>query len=264
VQATNGNFYGTTRGTVFEITPAGALTVLQSEGSDAGLVQASSGNLYGTTVGGGGSIYCVGGCGTVFEITPKGTLTTLYSFCTANCTDGNSPAAALIQATDGSLYGTTPFGGNDDGGGTIFKITPKGKLTTLYDFCSQVNCDDGFQPDSSLFQATNGSFYGTTPFGGIGAACIYGCGTVYSLSTGLGPFVETLPASGKVGAKIIILGNNLTGSTAVTFNGKSAAFTVVSDTEITATAPTGATTGKVAVTTPSGVLKSNVSFRLME
>ncbi len=72
-----------------------------------------------------------------------------------------------------------------------------------------------------------------------------------------------LPTSGKVGDTIQILGTNLTGATAVSFNGVSAAFTVVSATQITATVPTGATTGKVQVVTPARTLKSNVAFRVL-
>jgi type IV pilus biogenesis protein CpaD/CtpE len=107
-------------------------------------------------------------------------------------------------------------------------------------------------------QATNGNFYGTASQGGA----YYNNGTLFSLSVGLGPFVETLPASGAVGATVIILGNNLTGSTAVSFNGTASAFTVASSTEITTTVPAGATTGTLKVTTPSGTLNSNVAFRV--
>jgi uncharacterized repeat protein (TIGR03803 family) len=274
LQATNGNFYGTTfgggahdAGTVFEITPTGKLTTLygfcaQANCTDgaaphAGLIQASNGYFYGTTEGNG----CASLCGTVFKMTPTGKLISLYNFC--ECADGFYPAAALIQATDGNFYGTTENGGAR-GGGALFRITPEGKTTTLYTFCSQYNCDDGFQPSSSLLQATDGTLYGTTSSGGTGVACIEGCGTVYSFSIGLGPFVETLPTSGKVGAKVIILGNNLTGATSVSFNGTTATFTVVSDTEITATAPAAVTTGRVTVTTAGGALKSNVVFRVTE
>jgi uncharacterized repeat protein (TIGR03803 family) len=101
------------------------------------LVQATNGNLYGTTYTGGANAG-----GTVFKITPDGTLTTLYSFCSqSGCADGSGPYAPLVQATNGNLYGTTGNGGSN-GDGTVFKITPSGKLTNLYNFCSQTNCAD--------------------------------------------------------------------------------------------------------------------------
>src|SRR5208283_2780235 len=156
VQATNGDLYGTTGsggkgyGTVFKITPSGTVTTLysfcsQSNCTDgehpSGLVQATNGDLYGTTATGG--VDWPYGWGTVFKITPSGTLTTLYSFCSqSKCADGESPGAGLVQATNGDLYGTT-YSGGAFGGGTVFKITPSGTLTTLYSFCSQSNCSDG-------------------------------------------------------------------------------------------------------------------------
>ena len=85
--------------------------------------------------------------GTVFKITPSGTLTTLYSFCSqSGCTDGHSPYAGLVQATNGDFYGTTLYGGANPYCGTVFKITPSGTLTTLYSFCSQSGCTDGANP----------------------------------------------------------------------------------------------------------------------
>jgi uncharacterized repeat protein (TIGR03803 family) len=118
VQATNGDFYGTTLeggangyGTIFQITPSGTLTTLYSFCSQsgctdgelpyAGLVQAANGDFYGTTAG------------TVFKITPSGTLTTLHSFA-GYPTDGAMPLAGLVQATNGDFYGTTEFGGAND------------------------------------------------------------------------------------------------------------------------------------------------------
>lgn len=89
-----------------------------------------------------------------------------------------------------------------------------------------------------------------------------GLGSVFSVATGLSPFVKTLPTSGKVGTSVDILGTNLTGATSVTFNGTAATFTVVSSSEITTAVPTGAKTGTVQVSTPSGTLKSNVTFRV--
>jgi uncharacterized repeat protein (TIGR03803 family) len=272
VEGSDGNFYGTTGfggadlvgclggcGTVFKITPGGTLTTLHSFYSTsaadpiAGLIQ-DEGMLYGTT-----DLRGAYGWGTVFRITPRGRGNVLHSF---DVTDGAHPSA-LILATDGNLYGTTSLGGTG-GGGTIFKITPSGTLTTLYSFCSQSGCSDGELPSGALVQATDGNFYGTTALGGGGPSCgsISGCGTVFRLSVGLGPFVETLPTSGKVGASVKILGTNLSGASSVTLNGTTANFTVVSSSEITATVPTGATSGPVQVTTPKGVLLSNVAFRV--
>jgi uncharacterized repeat protein (TIGR03803 family) len=271
VQGNDGDFYGTTigggangsGGTVFKITPEGTLTTLYSfcsqanctdgQGPVGGLVQGAEGSFYGTTYEGG-----VKSNGTVFRITTAGTLTTLHNFCSrTNCADGSQPQAGLALGTDGSFYGTT-YQGGAKGGGTVFKITSGGMLTTLYSFCSQANCTDGVGPLDSPMQATDGNFYGTTYGGGPPGDG----GTVFSLSVGLSPFVKTNPTSGKAGKSVMILGSNLTGTTGVSFNGTAATFTVVSSTEITATVPAGATTGAVQVTTPGGTLQSNVTFRV--
>jgi uncharacterized repeat protein (TIGR03803 family) len=229
----------------------------------AGLVQATNGDFYGTTFYGGASPRgaCLHHCGTVFKITPSGTLTTLHSFDVA---DGSDPIAGLVQATDGDLYGTTFYGGASPNGaclhhcGTVFKISPRGTLTTIHSF--EVNAADGYDPSASLVQGTDGKFYGTTGNGGPSGG---GDGTVFSLSVELRPFVETQPTSGDVGKAVKILGTNLTGATSVTFNGTAATFTVKSKTEITTTVPAGATTGTVQVVTPRRTLSSNVSFRVM-
>ena len=133
VQGSDGNFYGATEnggangnnGTVFKITPAGTLTTLYSfcsapctDGANPnGLVQASDGNFYGTTGHGGANDY-----GTIFKITPTGTLTTLYSFCSqSGCSDGEYPIAGLMQAVNGTFYGTTSSGGSSNDG-TVFSL----------------------------------------------------------------------------------------------------------------------------------------------
>jgi uncharacterized repeat protein (TIGR03803 family) len=265
IQASNGAFYGTTfrggaydEGTIFSITPAGKLTVLHSfqltDGAfpTTALMQATNGNFYGTT-----QRYAANNGGTFFEMTPSGKLTTLYNFCAeTNCRDGGSPWE-VIQATDGNFYGATNYGGAT-GHGTLFEITPAGKLTTLYSFCPASPCT-GDTPDAGLLQATDGGFYGTTFIGGTRNA-----GTVFRLSTGLGPFVKTQPSSGKVGTRVAVLGTDLTGTTEITYNGKAANFTVVSAAEITTTVPLGATTGRLAVTTPgSGIIKSNLVFKVL-
>jgi uncharacterized repeat protein (TIGR03803 family) len=235
---------------VFKITPAGILTTLHSfDETDgyypvAALMQASDGNLYGTTYYGGAYRD-----GTVFKITPAGTLTVLHSF---DGTDGEYPAAGLVQAGDGNLYGTTVYGG-PRGNGTVFKITLAGTLTTLYSF----DITDGSALEAGLLQATNGSFYGTTSGGGTNLF-----GTVFGLSVGLGQFLQTEPMSGEVGTRVIILGNNLKGASKVSFNNRAATFTVVSSSEIMATVPKGATTGKVKVKTASATLSTNVNFQI--
>jgi uncharacterized repeat protein (TIGR03803 family) len=179
--------------------------------------------------------------------------TALYNFCAqTNCTDGDNPTAALVEATDANFYGTT-YGGGANSDGTIFGFTPGGALTTLHSFDAT-----GANPDGGLVQATNGNLYGTTYDAGPDSD-----GTVFSLVIGLRPFVETLPTLQVAGGRVIILGYNLTGSTAVSFNGTAATFTVVSDTEITAAVPAGATTGFVTVATPNGTLTSNKPFRVI-
>jgi uncharacterized repeat protein (TIGR03803 family) len=281
VQGPDGDFYGTTHGaggeesagTVFKITPKGMLTTLYSFCTKtnctdgglpyAGLIQATDGNFYGTTGGGGAK-----DGGTVFKITAKGKLTTLYSFCSKpGCTDGQVPQAGLVQGSDGSFYGTASRGGRQsanciDGCGTVFRITAQGKFSTLHSFCSQMNCVDGLFPVAGLTQGTDGNFYGTTAGGGPYCFGLGGCGTVFSLSVGLGPFVETRPTSGKIGTPVVVLGNHLTGTTNVTFNGTPGSFKVVSNTEITTTVPSGATSGFVEVASPKKKLKSNVAFRV--
>lgn len=259
VQGTDGKFYGTTAtggtgggfGTVFKITSAGTLTSLHSFDDTDGwepesqLIQASDGNFYGTTLRGGASAD-----GEIFKITSAGTLTVLHSF---DVTDGNEPVGGLVQATDGNFYGTT-YSGGSGGAGTVFQMTSGGTLTTLYNF---TGITDGSAPFGGLVQHTSGAFYGVTSSGGSGRL-----GTIFSLSTGLGPFVKPLPTSGKVGATITILGTNLTGVTSVTFNGTAASFTIGSSSFLTATVPSGATTGFVKVVTSGGTLKSNVKFRV--
>jgi uncharacterized repeat protein (TIGR03803 family) len=104
----------------------------------------------------------------------------LHSFSGA---DGDTPQAGLVQAANGDLCGTTA-GNGANGGGTIFKITPYGTLTTLYNFCSQPSCADGSHPAAGLVQATNGELYGTTWFGGISNPSCYpgSCGTIFKIT----------------------------------------------------------------------------------
>jgi uncharacterized repeat protein (TIGR03803 family) len=138
--------------------------------------------------------------------------------------------------------------------GAIFEISANvSGMTTLYSFGGPA----GANPVGALIQATDGNLYGTTQSGGA-----IGNGAVFRLNVGLGPFIKTLPTSGKVGAAVTILGTNLIGATGVSFNGTAATFTIVSASEISTKVPTGATNGKVTVTTPGGTLSSNVVFRV--
>ena len=196
VQGSDGNFYGLTNqggvndtgGTAFQLTSSGAFTVLHNFCSTGcldgefpnSLVRGRDGNFYGLTGGGGSN-----NAGTAFRVTPSGTLTTLADFCSggARCVGGGGPDT-ILQGRDGNFYGATSYGGN--GGGAIFKMTPSGTLTTLYDFCSLANCADGSDPNS-LIQGSDGNFYGTTLFGGVNrkASCSKtGCGTFFRLTPG--------------------------------------------------------------------------------
>ncbi len=122
-------------------------------------------------------------CAVTAIVSQAQTFTTLTSF---NSTDGSKPLASLIKGSDGNFYGTTPTGGAN-GSGTVFKLTPGGTLTTLYNFCSQTNCTDGSDPQGLLVQASNGNFYGTTYLGGTqcisGNQANTGCGTVFEVSS---------------------------------------------------------------------------------
>lgn len=166
IQASDGDFYGTTfaggtygLGTVFRVTPAGVETALWSFGSagdgaspQAALIQASDGNFYGTTTGGG-----TNRAGTAFRLTPAGVETVLWSFGGAHG-EGANPVSGLIQASDGSFYGTTMNGGAQ-GSGTVFRLTPAGSEAVLWSFGGT---GDGAYPQAGLMQASDGNFYGTT------------------------------------------------------------------------------------------------------
>ena len=143
VEGADGNLYGTSSlggspnalcpqgcGTVFKVTPAGTETVLHSFGASGtdgqrpsgSLLLGSDGNLYGVTSSGGSNADCKNpkGCGTLYRITPSGVETVLYSFGTT-AGDGINPSGALIQASDGHLYGTSFYGGTANAG-TVFRL----------------------------------------------------------------------------------------------------------------------------------------------
>ena len=189
VQTPDSTIYGTSvgysvdPGTFFKVTPAGALTTLHTFAADAeptGVLLAADGNFYGTTSGEGTS-----GAGTVFKLTPAGELTTLYNFSSeyAPDGDGHGEKSALIQGSDGNFYGTTESGGSA-GAGTIYRITPTGDLTTLYEFSGGA---DGGTPYAALLQGRDGNLYGSTIYGGA-----YGHikGTIFRLNINLPSVVQ--------------------------------------------------------------------------
>jgi uncharacterized repeat protein (TIGR03803 family) len=183
-QHTDGSFYGMMQsggsigyGTVFKITSGGTYTVLKNldvtvTGGNAqgSLVRNSTdGNFYGmTSFGGrGGS-----GLGTIFKITPTGTLSVLVQF--PETGKGISPAASVVQATDGNFYGMTSQGGIADNG-TVFKFC----TSTFSNIKSFDGATTGSNPQGGLVQAPDGNFYGATQLGGT-----YGYGTIFKISPG--------------------------------------------------------------------------------
>jgi uncharacterized repeat protein (TIGR03803 family) len=171
--------YGTTGwggangvGTAFRISTNGEFRVFAAfDGSNgfgaSGLIQARDGNFYGTAWQGGTNGY--GQFGTVFKITTNGSLSPLYCFGSKTndagiSLDGQSPQAALMEASDGALYGTTTAGGTDGDFGTIFRITTDGVFTSLASF----NGTNGANPVGALVEGIDGSLFGTASSGGIG------------------------------------------------------------------------------------------------
>jgi uncharacterized repeat protein (TIGR03803 family) len=265
VQASDGNFYGTTDGggtgrggTIYRLTPTGTFTVLYSFCSESGCADGTDA-VGGLAVGPDGALY--GGTESypvVFKITLDGTFQVLATLCPGpECRPAYAPP---VPATDGYLYGTTAGGGKNHLG-TIYRITTSGDLTMLHSFCALKDCKDGAQPMGPILQATDGNLYGTTYGEGGG-------GVVYKLSLGLAPFVTPVPAFGSSGQQVSILGNDLTGATAVSFSGTPAASFTVNSTgsAITATVPGGATSGSIQVTLADGTttLTSNVQFQVLQ
>lgn len=210
LQGMDGNLYGMTGaggaygyGTVFKLTPNGALTTLYpfTGGRDGyapvgALVQGADGDFYGVTKY--NTILGFRFYGTIFKLTTNGVLTTLYAL---NFTDGSYPAAGVIQGSDGNLYGTTRDGGSS-GNGTIFRVAPSGTFTTLASF-------DGFNTgahsEAALVEGADGSLYGTTTSGGPG-----GGGTIFRLRSTSSPQITSQPTR-----QTVVAGANTAFSVAV-------------------------------------------------
>ena len=185
VRHTDGNFYGTTQaggaagfGTVFRMTPDGAVTTLAEFTGTAGLTKGATpagpltfnGNsLYGVTRDGG-----AGGIGVIYGITTAGAFTLMTEFTgVAGTRPGANPAGGLLFNTDGVLYGTTEFGGANDFG-TAFKITTGSTFTSLRAFADPT----GSQPAGALVRGADGQLYGATAAGGSA-----GLGTLFKMTT---------------------------------------------------------------------------------
>lgn len=289
VQASDGNFYGTTiyggtneDGTVFKVTPSGVLTTLHSfDGADganptAAVVQATNGRFYGVTTSGG--TYKTG---TIYEMTGQGQLTSLYSFCAQQgCPDGSTPYAGLLQATDGNLYGTTATGGADVIYGTVFSLDvglgpfvsfefpvgPVGKTVEILGQGFTGATGASFNGTSANFKVVSDTFLEAQ----VPAGATTGLVTVTTPSgtlTSNKPFRVTpqllsfSPPSGPVGTEVMITGVSLTQTLGVGFgNHVPAQFTVNSDTQVTATVPTGAQSGKIGIQTKGGTAISSGTF----
>jgi len=268
VATASGDLYFTGNGGyLYQFSPATGKLETVTQGSTGftsanTLIQASNGDFYGVTTWG-----ATPETGILFELTPEGAATTIFS-------PLGNVYGAMVEATDGNIYGLSynwsggylcgPDMGSSSGCGSIFSATPAGSVNPdLYKFCTQ-NLEPGCPAYGpiGLIQATDGNLYGVTQGGDN---LVPGSGsTVFKLSVGLGPFVETLQLSGKVGASVYILGTGLRGTTAVSFNGTPATSFTVNSTgsAIKSVVPTGATTGTIQVTTPSGTLSSNAPFQI--
>ncbi|HEX4013350.1 MAG TPA: choice-of-anchor tandem repeat GloVer-containing protein [Candidatus Cybelea sp.] len=178
-------------GTIFQLTASGTETVLYRFPGGAGGSQPDAhlaylnGALYGEARAGGKGTCGFGpGCGLIFKMSPSGRVTVLYTF--KGKRDGGSPQGGLVLF-DGAFYGTTVAGGSRAcyfafGCGTIFKISPSGIKTTLYDFMGSWN--DGAIPSGRL-ALLDGNLYGTTETGGgvnCGLTYYLPCGTVFKVT----------------------------------------------------------------------------------
>jgi len=282
MQGVDGKLYGTTStggsasgGVVFQMSTGGTYKVLfnfsttnEANGASpfAGVVQGSDGFLYGVTSVGGAN-----GLGLLFKLSTSGTgFTDLHDFATAT---GDTPYATPLLHTNGKIYGLTSHGGSHVVYGTIYSmdaglkpfasqfVVYSGKVGTSVDILGQGFSNATgvkFGTGSGTFVATSDAFMTAK----VAAGATTGKITVLEPGGNLAtpqvfkiiPSVSTFaPTSGPVGTSVVITGMSLTQTTTVTFGGvKATTFTVNSDTQVTATVPTGAITGKVAVKTKGG------------
>jgi uncharacterized repeat protein (TIGR03803 family) len=138
---------------------------------DGGVIADSEGNLYGVTYTGPGG-------GSVFKLTPTDELSVLDSF--DDLHQGAAPDGKLAFDQQGNVYGTAAEGGTNryrarSGDGTVFKLSPDGTESDLYNFGA--DSTDGIGPTGGVVLDADGNLYGVTYRGGA-----YGVGTVFRVS----------------------------------------------------------------------------------
>jgi hypothetical protein len=215
------------------------------------LFQASNGKLYGSLVN-----YSLSQL-QFYEINTSGS--GFQEFPSFGNRTSNGAVPTLVQASDGNLWGVGPL---LDGNGAIFALSPDtGAVVHSFAFSGA----NGGYPDGGVVQAADGKLYGTATQGGtLASSTSFAYGTVWSFPAGLrapSPAVATFsPSSGAVGSTVTIRGDHLIGTTAVDFNGVSAAFKVLNVHFIAATVPAGATSGSITVTNRGGATTSTQHF----
>jgi hypothetical protein len=190
-------------------------------------MQDTNGNLYGFTVHGGDTSVCQGaGCGV------------LYSF------DIGAGAFARLESTSGKEGARIGIFGQGFNARSVVKF--------------------GGTQATAVTPGGTGFLSAAVPAGALTGAVTVTTGSTTLTSSRPFDVTPTMlsfsPTSGPVGTLVTINGTGLMQTMRVAFNGKAASFTVVSDTEITATVPTGATTGKIRVTTKGGSVTSSTDF----
>jgi uncharacterized repeat protein (TIGR03803 family) len=262
IYANDGNYYGVAQnasassGYIYRVTPSGDLTKLYGfpSGTFMGyfavaLLEAGDGDLYGAVPNGGAN-----GTGAIYKVALSGEYKTLYSFPKGNL----GGPSALIEGSNGNLYGATLGDVKKTGYSQLFRIDKAGQFSVVYSM-SNVRSDGACQ--CSLVLGNDGLIYGSAVAGGV-----YGGGTYFALDAG-----EPKPAprprrfnppSGAVGTKVLIWGSNLLGSS-IRFNKTEATTVSGSGTNyVWVTVPPGATTGPIAVTTPGGTVSTAANFQV--
>jgi uncharacterized repeat protein (TIGR03803 family) len=281
LQGVDGKLYGTTSGggsgsggTLFQMSTAGKIVVLvnfsttnEANGATpfSGVVQGSDGFLYGVASVGGAN-----GLGTLFKVSTTGAnFTVLHSFATA---DGDTPLSTPLLHTNGKIYGLTSHGGSHTVYGVFYSFDNGLKPFTEQFVFYSGKVNDKVTLLGQGFSNATGVKFGSGAGSFVASTDAYMTATVLAGAT-TGPITVLEPAgnlvtpqtykiiptisdfnpkSGPVGTQVTITGMSLKQTSTVTFNGVKATFTVMSDTQVIATVPTGATTGKLALKTKGG------------